>query len=123
MTLDFFGAVAGTLYIALTVAAQLVAGGGRTTLRRLVSACRWQVGAIATAAIGVIIHVADIREDGPIWPLLWVANFGFSLAIAMVLRRRRDLKGDEVMADAERIVRTYRPDSAAVPRRGCGDDG
>ena len=108
MIADLFGALAGAVYIVLMVAAFVVSRGAtKTSLRRLTAAVRLYAAAAATEAVALVAHLADVREDGWLWPLVSAATLTFTALALKATRERRALKGDRVVADAERTVHDW----------------
>jgi K+ transporter len=108
--LDLIGAVGGTVYLALFVPAVALQWKG-ATLRRLTLALRMFCAALVVELVVLASNVAQIGYDGVWMPLVNVVTVACCVSlIVFTVRRRRD-KGDEVMRDAERIVRDFLNDS------------
>lgn len=108
MILDIVSLSAGTIFIALMITAFWASrGGSRATLRGLTLAVRLYCAALAAEVVSLVAHLLDIPEDGLMSPAMGVLTLvitGFALRAA---RKSRDLKGEQVTAEAERTVRQW----------------
>jgi uncharacterized membrane protein len=108
--LDGLGAIASLLYAVTSTTSLVVSGPAHaTTLRRLKNGTRLAQAAIGIAVINLAIQAADIPNDGVFWAVLWVGILACAISVEHFARQRRDLKGLQVLADAERTVRDYTP--------------
>lgn len=108
MIADLVGFVAGVTFMATMIAALLVSRGGtRVSLRRLTVAIRLYVIAIVAEAGALVAHLADVQDDGWIWPLLSAATLTCAVLALRATWERRALRGDRVVADAEQTVREW----------------
>ena len=106
--LDIASLAANTGFVAATVASLIIGGRGlQKTLRQLGLALLLARTAVALALVALIAHLLDIPNDGLAWPALGLATAVGAAMTAHYLRKRRDLKGERVMAEAERTVRNY----------------
>ena len=110
LILDLLGLVIGVIFGALTIT-YAVLSSPNATLRRLNLALKLLYAATAAAALNALVNALDIPSDGPFWPGLWVLIAATNCVTAHYARKRRDLKGQQVMAEAERTVRNYRSTS------------
>lgn len=108
MALDFAGLGLTVVYLAVSLTVAFVAGPAEqdTTLRRLVLATQLAKVAVGVAVISFAVHAAD-TDDAMIWPLIWLFTSAMTVFWAVGLRRRRDTKGDQVVAEAEVTLRAY----------------
>lgn len=105
---DLATIVVGVAYVAVMVLALGIAGPPqKTTLRRLVVATRLSRLAVGLAVLALAANVLDIPADGWIGPALWIVTSTMAAASAIFMRRRRDMRGDQVVAEAERTVRDF----------------
>lgn len=104
--LDAVGTVAAACFVSCAVVAGSLAGFSQrdTTLRRIAQATRFCQTATGLAAFNTIVHTVDIPNDGPLWPAIWLLSTAVTAKIAAEYRRRRDIKGADVVAEAERIL-------------------
>jgi hypothetical protein len=105
-TITWTGTVAGIVYITLMVAALLVTRGD-ASLRRLGLGLRLYGWAIASTVVAL---VAKIATGQWFWAAVSVAEIAVVAYCIYVLRQRRTLKAERVLADAERAVRAWRGD-------------
>jgi hypothetical protein len=107
--LDLISAIASTVHVAILTAGMLVAGGTSTTLRRLTRAIRLLVAACAVKVVALVADALDIPDDGAFWALLSLFTLAASAMVLRLTVERREHKGRQVVADAERTVREWNP--------------
>ncbi len=107
--LDSISIAVSIAYWVTMIGSLLFAGapGRNVTFSRLIRATKWAWAAVAAAAVNVVVNALNVPTDGIVWPLLWGTVLVFGVFTASQTRKRRDIKGDQVTADAERTVREH----------------
>lgn len=106
MILDAISLAAGVAYVGTLIPATIFARPS-ATLRQLTTAVRIFWFAFVAAIVALAANLADVPNDGWFWPLLWAFNAGACLYCLVMAHKRRTRKGEQVTADAERMVREW----------------
>lgn len=105
--LDAIGLTCSIVYIALFVTALILANSKNATLRRLTLAVKFYLAAAAVQAVNLVVNLVDIPDDGVLLVALSVVSLAAAVALIFLTRTRRNRKGDQVTAEAERTVRDW----------------
>jgi hypothetical protein len=104
--LSLLGATLGVVYITLAVTA-VVTTPANATLRALTRAVHLWWAAVLVASVEAVVYAAQSPHHIALMSALWLATFGFGCGTLRTTVRRRNAKGEQVVADAERTVRDW----------------
>lgn len=109
MMADIIGIALSAVFLVL-VGTAVMSSMRNATMRQLSKAIRLQLAAVAVAVLSVIVSVWG--HDGWWMFLLDWVKIASPLITVYFLRQRREFKSAQVVAEAERILRTYQRDGS-----------
>ena len=108
MTLDTLDLIASTSYLVLLAGAIVAFAPQTASLRRLTLAVRLLTAAIAVKILDIAFDIPDLPDSAVTFGVSVLVLVAGVVTLVFIVRRRR-LKGEQVVAEAERTVRSWQP--------------
>lgn len=102
--LDTIGLTLSCLYVVVFVPAFFISASRKASLRNLTVSVNLYRIVLIIAASNTVIQAADISNDGPVWPIIWIFNFGFALLTLRYLKKRREYRSEQIMREVEQML-------------------